>query len=164
MEKLSCCVCQKPKATLVCGVCEESVCKNCAQFLESGQFSFLPHTQTFLKQNTFCGPCFDQKVAPEIAAYEETMKKAKNLPIFFNTDSKLTRNFKRKEKAFTITDCDDREETLLRLAFLAVLGDFNALIDVDIKSEKIRSGSYQTTKYSGTAVPINIDPDKLRRY
>lgn len=164
MEKLSCCVCQKPKATLVCGECNESVCKNCAQFLEEGQGSFLPNPPAFLKQSTFCGPCFDLKVAPEIEAYEQTMEKAKNLPIFFNTDSKLTRNFKRKEKAFKVTDCNDRDETILRLAFLAVLGEFDALVDVDIKAEKIRNGSYQTTKYSGTAVPINMDPEKLRRY
>lgn len=163
MEIASCCVCQKSKAGLKCGLCENAVCKYCAQFVEESQFSFLPSIPAHLKHTTFCGPCFDAKIAPEIESYNEAMDRARSLTVFFTTDSKQTRNFKRIEKPFKVADCPDREETLLRLAFLAVQGNFNALIDVDIVSEKIRSGSYQTTKYSGTAMPTQIDLSKLRR-
>lgn len=161
MEKVACCVCQKPKATLKCGLCESPVCKYCAQFLEEGQFSFLPQVPAHLKNDTFCGPCFDAKIAPEVEAYNDTMRKAKNLTVFFTTDSKQTRNFKRLEKPIKVNNCADREETLLRLAFQAALANFNAIIDVDIVSEKIRNGTYQTTKYSGTAMPIQLTANRL---
>lgn len=90
------------------------------------------------------------------------MERAKNLTVFFTADSKRTRNFSRKEKPIKVKDCTDREETLLRLAFLAVHANFNALIDVDIVSQKIRHGTYQTTQYSGTAIPVNLNLDKIR--
>lgn len=162
MEKKTCCTCQKPNPTLACGICKDSVCKNCAQFLEEGQFSFFSRPPEELKHNTFCGPCFDAKVAPQITKYDEIMNRAKGLTVFYTADSKRTRNFSRKEKPFKVKDCADREETLLRLAFLAVEANFNALIDVDIVSQKIRNGTYQTTQYSGTAIPVNLNLDKIR--
>lgn len=163
MESQTCCVCQKPKASLKCGLCESAVCKYCAQFVEAGQFSFLPALPAYLKHTTFCGPCFDAKITPEIESYNEAMEKARNLPVFLTTASKQTRNFKRTEKPLKVVDCADREETLLRLAFLAVKANFNAIIDVDIISEKVRNGSYQTTKYSGTAMPTQLNSAKLNR-
>lgn len=163
MENTSCCVCQKPKANLKCGLCEQTVCKYCAQFVEDGQFSFLPSLPPHLKQTTFCGPCYDAKITPEIESYNETMEKAQNLTVFFTTASKQTRNFKRTEKPLKVIDCSDREETLLRLAFLAVKANFNAIIDVDIVSEKVRNGSYQTTKYSGTAMPTQLNTANSNR-
>lgn len=162
MNNSSCCVCQKPKATLKCGICESAVCKYCAQFIEEDQFSFLPSIPKELKNTTYCGPCFDQKVAPEVAAYEQMVRDAKKLTVFFTADSKQTRNFKRIEKPLKVKDCTDREETLLRLAFLAVHAKFNAIIDVDIVSEKVRNGTYQTTKYSGTAMPINVTSERFK--
>lgn len=162
MEKSSCCVCQKPKATLQCGLCESPVCKYCAQFLDEDQFSFIPDLAKELRHSTYCGPCYDARVAPELQAYEETMQKARNITVFFNVDSKQTRNFKRTEKPFKVRDCADREEALLRLAFLAVQGQFNALIDVDIVSEKIREGSYQTTKYHGTGMPAQVTSTRFK--
>lgn len=162
MENASCCVCQKPKATLQCGICVSAVCKYCAQFVEEDQFSFLPKTPPDLSHTTYCGPCFDAKVAPEIEAYEQAMKRAKAITVFFTGDSKQTRNFKRIEKPIKVKNCDDREETLLRLAFLAVHAKFNAIIDVEIISEKVRSGAYQTTKYSGKAMPTNVTSERYK--
>lgn len=162
MENSSCYVCQKPKATLKCGICEDAVCKCCAQFIEEDQFSFLPVIPKELQNSTFCGPCFDSKVAPEIENYEQSLIRAKALTVFFKADSKETRKFKRIEKPLKVRDCEDREETLMRLAFLAVHANFNAIIDVDIISEKVRSGAYQTMKYSGTAMPVSVIPQKYK--
>lgn len=161
MSHEPCCVCQKTKTTLQCGLCQGALCKNCAQFLEADQFAFLPTLPEKLKHSTYCGPCFSEHVEPEIHRYNEDLQKAKNLTVFFVGDSKLTRNFKRNEKPLKVTHCTDREETLVRLAFLAVQSQFNALIDVDIKSEKVREGSYQTTRYSGTAMPVNLTSQRL---
>ncbi|UXR65958.1 hypothetical protein EZJ49_06820 [Bdellovibrio bacteriovorus] len=156
MENTNCCVCQKPKATLQCGACKEAVCKNCAQFLEEGSFSFLKEVPELLSHGAYCGPCFDAKIVPEMEAYNDTIEAAKNIAVFMKAQSKETRNFSRKEKPLKVADCEDREEALLRLAFMAVKADFNALIDVEISYEKVRAaGSYKTHKWSGTGIPTN---------
>lgn len=163
MENIFCCVCQKPKANLVCGICQSAVCKKCAQFTEEDSFSFLDKIPPHLTHGTYCGPCFDAKVAPELASYAETMEKAKDVAVFFKDQGKETRLIKRSNEVFRVKDCLDRDETLLRLAFFAAQKDFNSVIDVDLVSEKIRSGTYQTQRWSGTAVPANISDKKINR-
>lgn len=157
----NCCVCQKPKATLVCGSCESSVCKYCAQFLDEDQFIYMTDVPADLKHTTYCGPCFDSKVQPAISEYEKIVEKAKNITVYFTADSKITRNFKRNEKPYKVKDCAEKEEVVMKLAFLAVKGNFNAIIDVDVKYEKILMGTYQTTKWSGTAMPAQITSARL---
>lgn len=163
MDNSLCCVCQKPKATLVCGICKNPVCKKCAQFTGEESFSFLTKIPENLTHGTYCGPCFDEQVAPELAVYEETMERAKDVAIFFKDQGKETRWVKRSKEIFKVLECPDRDETLMRLAFQAAQKNFNSLVDVDLVSEKIRNGSYQTQKWSGTAVPANIESRKLGR-
>jgi hypothetical protein len=155
---MSCSSCHKPKANLVCGICNSSVCKSCAQFVEEDRFSFLPSIPEDLKHTTYCPECFQNKVAPEMAAYDDLMEQAKNIVVFEKDQGKETRLLKRKVPPIKVLDCPDRAETLLRLAFQAAKAGFNAIIDVDLRSEKVKINNYQTTKWSGTAVPTNIDP------
>jgi hypothetical protein len=155
-EEKNCCVCQKPKATLECEICKSNVCKNCAQFIDENYFSLATNSHNQLKVGTFCGPCYSENIAQQIDDYNETIEKAKNITIFDITDSKLTRNFKRKEKPFSVQDCADRDEATLKLAFMAAKAGFNALIDVDIKSKKVRTGTYQTTIFSGSGIPVQL--------
>lgn len=155
MEKSVCCVCQKPKATLQCGVCEEPVCKNCAQFLDTEAFQLMTVVPPELKKGAYCGPCYDSRIAPALEEYAANVARAENISVFYKTQSKETRNFKRTEKPFKVLEAADEQEVLMRLAFMAVQAGFNALIDVDIQSEKIRTGSYQTQKWSGSAIPVN---------
>nr|BFD61077.1 hypothetical protein CKG001_31840 [Bdellovibrio sp. CKG001]BFD64492.1 hypothetical protein BdHM001_31730 [Bdellovibrio sp. HM001] len=108
----------------------------------------------FLSHGAYCGPCYDAKIVPELGTYNETMEAAKNIAVFMKDQSKETRNFSRKEAALKVVDCEDREEALLRLAFMTVKADFNALIDVELSYEKIRSGgSYKTHKWSAKGIP-----------
>lgn len=163
MIKPQCCVCQKPKATLVCGLCENPVCKYCAQYTDEKQFSFLPSIPEELNHTTYCGPCYDLKIEPEIVKYEATMTEARNnISVFYTTDSKETRVFKRKDKPVSVDNCIDREEVLLRLAFLAAHEKYNAIIDVDVVAKKIRSGTYQTTKYSGSAILFTVTSNRFK--
>lgn len=157
MGNSSCCSCLKPKATLQCGICDDSVCKECAQFLGEDSFSFLKEIPKNLSHSTYCYNCFDRDVAAELAAYEKDMKKAEGIMIFEKAQSKETRNFRRHERPYQIPECADREEALLRLAFMAVRDGFNALIDVEITSRKIRNGTYQTSVYSGTGMPAQVN-------
>ena len=158
---MSCCICQKPKTTLVCGVCQQDTCKSCTVFLEADQFSFLQVKPDFLSHPAFCSVCYTEKVSPEVTMYNETMEAAKNIAVFEITQGKETRLIKRKEAKLTVTDCPDKNETMLRLAFLAAQKGFNSIIDVDIKPKKIKEGKYQHTMWSGTAIPANVTDSRL---
>lgn len=115
----------------------------------------------FLNHSAFCSTCYTEKVSPELAQYEALVEAAKNILVFEITQGKETRLMKRKEAKVTVTDCPDRNETMLRLAFQAAEKGFNAIIDVDIKPKKVKEGKYQHTIYSGTAIPANVTDNKL---
>lgn len=144
----------------MCGLCQESVCKNCAQFLDEESFSFLMKRPEALSYTTYCPSCFDQNVAPELERYNQDIERAKEIAVYDKSQSKETRNFKRYDVTYTVQECADREETLLRLAFQAVRGGFNALIEVDITSKKVRNQAYQKQIYSGTASPAKVSEGK----
>jgi uncharacterized protein YbjQ (UPF0145 family) len=160
---MSCCICQKSKTTIVCGVCAQDVCKNCTVFLEPEQFSFLQKKPKILESSAFCSACYTEKILPELTKYEATMEAAKNILVFDVTQGKETRFIKRKEKEVTVSDCADRDETVLRLAFQAAEKGYNAIVDMDIKPKKIKDGKYQHTVWSGKAVPANVTDNKLMK-
>ena len=160
MEAAICTSCQKPKAHFICGICKTKLCKSCVQLLTGNSFSFLQPCPEQLTHGAYCGSCFNEKVAPELESYQEVMVRAENIIVFFKTQGKETRLIKRAEKSLTVTDCEDRDETLLRLAFLAAKANFNGLIDVEITAEKVFDHAYQTKKWSGKGVPAHLDAKK----
>ena len=81
--------------------------------------------------------------------------------VFMKAQFKETRMVKRFEDPISIIDCADYDETILRLAFRGAELGFNGIIDVDITSKKVKTGNYQTTVFSGTAIPANVREDKL---
>lgn len=157
----SCCVCQKPKANLQCGSCQEQVCKSCSQFLGEEDFSFLPEKERRFALGAYCTPCFDNEVGPALIEYNEILERARDVNVYMKNQSKETRLFRRTNEFLKVPSCDDREETLLRLAFLAARKGFNAIIDVDITSERVRhGGGYQSSNWQGSAVAANVDSNK----
>jgi hypothetical protein len=154
MDQIYCFSCQKSKATLLCGICKDSICKSCVQFIEEDQFSFSSQVSQELKSSTFCQSCYNSRVVDEIEKYDELMKKAKAVDVFHKKQSKETRLIKRKEKPLSVVDCADFEEALLRLAFLAAEKGFSKIIDVDLQSKKVTINKYHTTVWSGTAIPV----------
>ncbi len=156
---LTCTTCQKPNATFACGICQNTSCKKCVQFLPESQFSFLKNPDPKLLHGTYCPNCFDQHVAPELAAYEETMARARDVAVFYKTQNKETRSIKRKAESMRVENCDDKDETLLRLAFFAAKANFNTLLDVVITSEKDIVGGYQKSIWQGVGSPVNMDPN-----
>ncbi len=161
MKHPLCPFCQKPKATLECGLCHSAVCKYCAQFVDEGRLSFLPKLPKELSHTTYCGPCYDVKISPQIEAYDLTMEKAKNINIFYKNESKETRLVERNEKPLKVENCPDKEETILRLAFLAALANFNSIIDVDLVSTKVRHEAYQTSIWRGQCLPAQLSDAKI---
>lgn len=109
-----------------------------------------------LSHTIYCAPCFDSKVADELVRYNETMERARHINVFEKGQGKETRLIKRKELPVRVSECSDRQETLLRLAFQAAELGYNGIVDVDIRSEKVIVNSYQTTRYSGTGIPANF--------
>ena len=156
-----CSSCFKPKANLICGICQDSICKKCTQFVDETSFSFLAKVPQDLSHTAYCETCFTQKVSPELIKYNEMMEQAKNIMVFMKAQFKETRLIKRLEDPINVVGCADYDETLLRLAFQAAQLNYNGIIDVDITSKKIRTGKYQTSIFSGTAIPANVREDKL---
>jgi hypothetical protein len=163
MESPVCTLCRKPKGTLTCGSCQSAVCKSCSQTLRAGSFAFLENVPADLTHRTYCGACYDEKVAPALDSYVQAVERAKDVIVYLKNQGEETRLIKRSEKALRVVDCADRNETLLRLAFLAAQANFNALVDVDISSRKVRNEGYQTTTWNGAGVPIRLDADTLKK-
>ncbi len=159
-----CKTCRKPKANFQCGICEEPVCKSCAQFLTDSSFSFLRKIPADLSHTTYCTNCFDDRVAGPLDAYNTNMEAAKELMIFTKDQIKSTAHLKRREELLTVEDCEDEQETIVRLAFFAAEKKFNCLLDVNITHRKIIVGSHKKTIFSGTAIPTTIDPKAVREY
>lgn len=158
---MECVSCGKPKAVLECEMCQEPLCKKCDQLLDPKTFSFLPKIPAELSHMHYCANCFDSTVAPELSTYEETMDRAKNSFVFFTTQRKETPLIRKARTTYQVIDCDDRDETILRLAFFAAQEDYNAIVEVEVNAEKIRKGAYQTSRWSGRAVGAQIDGRKL---
>ena len=159
-----CKTCKKPKANFDCGVCHESVCKSCGHFVGEDAFSFLPKVPEVLKHPVYCTHCFDENVNTPLQEYEDTMEKAREVIIFNKDESKRTGHIKRKEEPYKVEDCEDEDETVMRLAFFAARDGFNCLLDVQISHRKIIVGSHKKTIFSGTAIPVTIDPSEVREY
>lgn len=163
MESNICSSCQKPKATLHCGLCHDALCKSCAQMLDAESFQFLKSIPEDLSHKAYCVPCFDLKVSSELDAYNETLEKAKNVYVFTKAQSKETRLIKRKAAPIRVENCSDEDDAIMRLAFLAAQSDYNAIVDVHLTSKKVIDNSYQSTAWAGTAIPSHVDADKLEQ-
>ncbi len=158
-----CKTCKKLKSAFVCGLCTEPVCKSCGQFTNDA-FAFRRSVPKELSHSVYCGQCFDETVAAPLADYEATLERSRDVIVFLKNETKRTGHLKRKEIPLTVTDCEDEEETVLRLAFFAAEAGHNCLLDVAISHRKIIVGSHKKTIFSGTAIPTKIDPSEVREY
>lgn len=155
------CLCGKSTSGLECGLCKTSLCKNCTEFLEPSDFTFFATLPEELAHGAYCSDCFISKVQPIIEQYNATLEAAKNINVYEKTQGKETRFLSRKEKPVSVENCPDRQEALLRLAFLTVQKGFNAVIDVKIDGKKVINAGYQTTVYFGSGVPSTVDERRV---
>lgn len=91
------------------------------------------------------------------------MESARQLDLYFKNQGKETRFVRRHAKPFTVERCVDRDEALLRLAFLAVHAGFKCLVDVEITGFKVTDHAYQKTVFKASAIPANPQPHQLPR-
>lgn len=148
-----CSQCQKPKATLTCETCSEILCKSCAEFISENAFPLLTKRPAEIAHSTYCTACYSNYVLPFIEKYKEIENRAKDIKVFDKTQGKETRLIKKTEDPITVNDCSEYQEALMKLAYLAAEKNFNTLVDVDIKSKKIRIDSYQTSLFFGSGIP-----------
>ncbi|MEK6773066.1 MAG: hypothetical protein AABY64_03925 [Bdellovibrionota bacterium] len=162
MKASLCISCQSPKAPLNCGICEGAICKYCAHIFDDETFSFLPHKPSHLCHTTYCNVCFNEKVSDELDQYNRTMELAKAVHIFDHTQGKETRLMKRRvEDKITVENCIDPDEAVLRLAFFAVQKNFNAVINVEVSSDKVKDGSYSKRIWRATGIPSYFRSDTV---
>lgn len=155
--------CRRPKASHQCGLCKSGVCKACSQFLPEDTFTFDPDLKSELKHTYYCPHCHSETVEPALALYNETLERAENVYIFFTTQKTYIPALKRSKEILRVKECPDRDEAILRLAFLAAKQDFNAVTDVLVSSEKVRDGAYQTMKWKAQGCPALVDEEKMAR-
>ncbi len=131
--------------------------------MDGESFAFESRLPKDLSHAVYCNSCFDQHVAGALAEYQERLEAAKNVFVFMKNQSKETRLIKRKLPAIRVEDCDDHDETVLRLAYAAVKAGCNAIVDTDVIAKKEKDGRYQWTKWYGTAIPVKVDSGKMER-
>lgn len=158
-----CISCQRPKATLNCGLCEQTLCKRCQIHLPEDAFAYEPDRAAALSHIRYCPPCYDAEVAPVLATYEETLERARGVFFFFTTQRKPIHLIRRAQQAMKVESCPDRDETILRLGYLAAKQGFNAVIEGEVVAMKVRNEGWQTSRWSGRGFAAQVDAERLER-
>lgn len=158
-----CCACRQPRTDFACEACGERTCRKCAEILPEGTFSFLAEVPAALKHSRYCRLCFDREVQPAREAHDEILARAREAFFFFKTQVRPLPIVRRATKALRIEACADRDETILRLGFLACEAGYNGIVDAEITSEKVRNEGWQTSRWKGVGVPAEIDAERFGR-
>lgn len=164
MSEEICSVCRRPKAIRECELCEASLCKSCSLFLEGTTFSFLRKLPEVLSHTYYCGSCYDENIEPALTSYQETMELAKKAYFFFNTQKKAIPLLKKAKETLVVENCADRDEAILRLAFFAAQDGFNAVIEAEVISKKIRNEGYEKSSWRAVGVAALVDAEKMEKF
>lgn len=165
MSEATCDKCLTNNSTFTCGLCSESVCKKCVSFVNEEAFAFATHKPEVASHSAYCANCYDTQVAAEVQKYEDALEAARQVRVFFKGQGKSVRALavKKVEAPLTIKNCPDYNECILRLAYLAAENGFNILVDIDIKSEKVRNAGYVHLIWHGTGIPANVELSRFSR-
>lgn len=158
-----CTHCSKAKAPYQCGCCHDFLCKSCVQFMPDGAFKFMTDKPQEISHSYYCNPCFNLNITDALAKYEEVAERARMISVFDISQGKETRFIRRLEKPITISSGLDAHDITMKLAYMAAEKNYNAIVDLEIKSVKVRDGAYQTTAYSGKGIPTTVDARKLMK-
>ena len=71
---------------------------------------------------------------------------------------------KRSRDKIEVKACVDRNETILRLGFMAAELGYNAVFDAQVIATQVRDNAYQTTNWSGVGYPAIVDGERLDRH
>jgi hypothetical protein len=163
MSENTCAACRRPKATIQCEACEDWNCKSCAELLDETAFSFLAKVPEELKHSRYCQHCWQMHVEPALEDYQQKMQAAKDVFIFFTTQKKPIPVLSKEKDQIRVENCEDRDETILRLAFKAVEAGCNAVVETNVISEKVRNAGWQKTAWKGSGFAATVDGEKIER-
>lgn len=158
--KCSACYQEISKKSYHCGSCNNLLCKACVHFLDEDSFAFMKKVPDELKHTTYCPDCNDKIVTPAMDEYQSILKRGKDVYIFYKK-AKNVPLIKKCNIKVTVADCPDRDETILRLGFMAAQQSYNALIDVEVLATKVRINGYQKSSWSGSAFPANVNVSRI---
>ena len=147
--------------TYICGICRKSITKKEAEYVDENEFIYQSNLSENLKHSHYCESCFDEVVKPAKEKYLEILKLAKGMPVLMKSYRGFTPLIKKSRIEVSVSDCPDREDLIMKLAFLSVEQGFNAIIQTDIVCEKVRNNGRQKSKWSGKALPATINTEKL---
>lgn len=156
-----CVGCRKPRVDSPCGVCNEGVCKKCRLFLPDDTFPYELKLPEELKHTYYCASCYDQHVEPFKSEYENVLEAAKQIIVIYKGSKSSIRILKKADKALSLENMPDRDETILKLAFQAAKDGYNAIIDVEVSSQKVRNEGYQKMSWSGQGTPAEIKSHEI---
>ncbi len=163
MSATPCSRCSEPQAAFHCGLCGVAICKACREYVDPTIFSYFLKKPAELAKSDYCHGCYDAKVAPRRAEYEALLEKAEDIYFLTKNYPGYVRVLRRHTKRVVVPECADRRETILRMAFVAAELGFNAIIEADVESQKVRNGGFQSSVWKGSAMPALIDGDQLER-
>ena len=162
-DSQTCASCGALKSPFSCGICQIALCKSCVQEVDSHSFSYFSKIPAELKKGNICPKCYEDKILPHKQRFDELLEKANDIYFLTKSYKGYVRVHNKHSKRVVVEDCDDRRETIVRLAFFAAELGFNAIIDSEVESKKVRMGKYQSTRWFGSAVPAKIDGEQLER-
>jgi hypothetical protein len=156
MSLLTCQSCLTVKTDSLCECCQDPLCKKCTHFISLEDFRYAKALPLSLQHSRYCNSCFEKVVVPFQDEYAATLNQAKEIAVYNSTQGKETRLMRRGEEVFEVENCTDEQDAILRMAFWAVQGGYNALIDVKVSGKKVRDEGYQTMQWSGSGIPTII--------
>lgn len=163
MPTAVCIFCHQPKAGLSCGACLEPVCRRCVLRLDGEALKLRAEKPEILSHSAYCPNCYDRHVSPSLAEYETTLAHARETCVWSKNYRGHIPILKKARKQIEVEDFADKDELVLQLAFRAAEMGFNALTGTEITSRKSRENGYQRTLWSGRALPVLVDEEKLSR-
>ena len=158
---MKCESCRSPDADLRCENCDKALCEDCVLELEHDAFFYMPKKLEVLSHKQYCRFCMDDVVEPELQKYNELLDKAKETFVFFTTQKKEIPLIRKTKEKLSVVECVDRDETILRLAFMAAERGMNAVIEVEVSAQKIRNHAHHKHLWQGTGVPAMVDEAKI---
>ncbi len=156
-----CVDCRKPNAESQCELCEGRVCRKCRVFLSEEEFPFISDRPIELKHSCYCGLCYSQKVEPFKLDYEASLESAKQINVIYKNSKSSVRVIRKAKDRVYVADRLDRDEAILNLAFVSTRAGYNAIIEVEVSSKKIRNEGYQKTSWSAQGIPAEIRSHEL---
>lgn len=163
MDQEICIDCRKPKVDSTCGICGEGVCRKCRNFLAEEEFPLELVRPENLMHSYYCGGCNEQIVEPFRTDYNAALEQAKEINVIYRDSKSSFRILRKSKKLLQAGNLPDRDEAILRIAFQAAREGFNAILDVEVSSQKKREAGRQVSIWAAQGYPAAIHSHELDR-